>query len=108
MRHGPVFAYITDAAYSEENIRKITRLARHADHLFIEAPFLSTEATHAAAKRHLTARQAGTLAAMAAAKAFTIFHFSPRYQGCFADLEAEARHAYHRNISDNPPPIGEC
>jgi ribonuclease Z len=106
-RPGPVFAYITDAVYSAANIPKITRLARHADHLFIEAPFLSAEDRHAAAKHHLTAHQAGTLAAMAGAKHFTIFHFSPRYRGRFEDLAAEARDAYDRTISaDSQPTAG--
>ena len=93
-RRGRAFAYVTDASYTPDNIKKILRLARDADHLFIESPFLSTHEHHAAAKCHLTAHQAGTLAAMAGAADFTIFHFSPRYRGREEQLEAEARQAF--------------
>ena len=93
-RPGEIYAYITDASYSPENREKIVSLARDADHLFIEAPFLTAQEDHAVAKCHLTARQAGSLAALAGATDFTIFHFSPRYRGREEQLEAEARQAF--------------
>ncbi|MFH1984508.1 MAG: ribonuclease Z [Pseudomonadota bacterium] len=100
-KRGKTYAYITDASYSPENIRKIVRLAQGADHLFIEAPFLAVHETHATAKCHLTAWQAGTLAAMAGAADFTIFHFSPRYRGLEAQLEAESRRAFLETAPNN-------
>ena len=45
-------------------------------------------------KYHLTAKEAGELAAKAEAKHFRLFHFSPRYKGRAAELEKEAREAY--------------
>jgi ribonuclease Z len=64
--------------------------------LFIEAAFLHSERGRAAAKHHLTARQAGEIAAHARARQFTVFHFSPRYEGRDAELVREAREAYQR------------
>lgn len=91
---GTAYAYITDAVFSPGNIEKVIRLARGAAHLFIEAPFLDADADHAAAKRHLTARQAGTLAGRSGVSDFTIFHFSQRYREDPGRLEAEAMRAY--------------
>ena len=53
----------------------------------------------AAEKHHLTARQAGTLAARAGAKQFTVFHFSPRYSDQEYLLQKEAREAYGEEMS---------
>lgn len=91
---GQIIAYVTDVRFTGENAEKILRLAKDADHLFIEAPFLHEDAAMADQKRHLTARQAGMLAGMAGAKQFTIFHFSPRYEDAEARLYAEADVAY--------------
>jgi ribonuclease Z len=91
---GQKITYIADAAYSPENQEKIISLAKAADHLFIEAAFLEAHKEIAAEKHHLTARQAGTLAARAGAKQFTIFHFSPRYADQEHLLQEEAREAY--------------
>ena len=91
---GQKIAYIADVAYSPRNREKIVSLAKDADHLYIEAAFLEAHKDIAAEKHHLTARQAGTLAARAGAKEFTIFHFSPRYTDQEHLLQEEAREAY--------------
>jgi ribonuclease Z len=91
---GQKIAYIADVAYSPQNQEKIISLAKDADHLFIEAAFLEVHKDIAAEKHHLTARQAGTLAARAGAKQFTIFHFSPRYAGQQSLLYQEANEAH--------------
>jgi ribonuclease Z len=91
---GQKITYIADVAYSSKNQEKIISLAKDADHLFIEAAFLEVHQNIAAEKHHLTARQAGTLAARAGAKQFTIFHFSPRYADQEHLLQEEAREAY--------------
>ena len=91
---GQKIAYIADAGYSLENQEKIVSLAKNADHLYIEAAFLELHKDIAAEKCHLTARQAGTLAARAGAKEFTIFHFSPRYTDQEHLLQEEAREAF--------------
>ena len=96
---GQKVAYIADVAYTPENQKKIILLAKDSDHLFIEAAFLEVHKDIAAAKHHLTARQAGALAARAGAKQFTIFHFSPRHTDQEDLLQTEAREAYLEEMS---------
>jgi ribonuclease Z len=91
---GQKIAYIADVACSPRNQEKIVSLAKDADHLFIEAAFLEEHKEIAAEKQHLTARQAGMLAAGAGARQFTIFHFSPRYTDQENLLYQEATEAY--------------
>jgi ribonuclease Z len=94
---GQKIAYVADSAYTPANIEKIIKLAKNADHLFIEAAFLEKDMDHATEKRHLTARQAGELAGLANAKHFTLFHFSPRYQDAEDLFYNEAKKAYQQN-----------
>ncbi len=93
---GQKIAYITDIGYSRENVEKVKALAHQADHLYIEAAFSENEKDIAAAKYHLTARQAGEIAGLAKVKRFTLFHFSPRYTGKEQILYDEALEAYQR------------
>ncbi|MEW6672089.1 MAG: ribonuclease Z [Thermodesulfobacteriota bacterium] len=91
---GQKITYIADAGMSDANEKKIADFARGADHLFIEAAFLEKHRDIARTKYHLTARQAGSIAARAGAKQFTIFHFSPRYTDRESLLQQEAREAF--------------
>jgi len=84
---GEKICYVTDVAFHQDNVQRITALAADASQLFIECVFLDQDADHAARKHHLTARQAGSIAREAGAKLVIPFHFSPRY----ADREAELR-----------------
>jgi len=95
---GQKITYITDVSYSDANNEKIVALARDSDHLYIEAAFLEKDRAAAREKRHLTARQAGELAARAAAGQFSIFHFSPRYLGQESLLYREAEEAYKNSV----------
>jgi ribonuclease Z len=91
---GQKIAYVTDVAFHAANARRIAQFADGADLLFIESTFLDADAADAARKSHLTARQAGALAAAARAAVLVPFHFSPRYAGREAELRAEAQAAF--------------
>jgi len=90
---GKTVAYITDAVHSEGNVRRMIEIAGRADVLFIEAAFLDEDAEKAAEKFHLTARQAGSIAAAAGARRVVPFHFSPKYQGAGERLLQELNDA---------------
>ena len=91
---GRKIAYVTDVAYTDDNLSQIVSLAQNADHLFIEAGFLHEDRGIAREKSHLTARQAGRIARRCGARKMTIFHFSPRYQGRENELYREAEAAF--------------
>jgi ribonuclease Z len=95
---GQKIAYITDIAFSSENINKIRKLATGCDHLYIEAAFLDQDRSIAQAKYHLTAHQAGYIAAMLTAKKVTPFHFSPRYIDRAEQVEKETIDAFNQTI----------
>lgn len=100
---GQKIAYITDIADTPANRTQILGLAEDCDRLFIEAAFLDADREMARAKHHLTARQAGELAALAGAKQFTVFHFSPRYSDEAGRLYTEADAAFEEaQALDNP------
>lgn len=86
---GEKICYVTDVAFHQENVQRITALAANAAQLFIECVFLEQDADLAARKHHLTARQAGSMAREAGARLVIPFHFSPRYAGREGELRAE-------------------
>ena len=96
MKSGPgrKIAYVVDCAFTPENGEKIVGLAQNADIFFIEATFLDADAGVAAARRHLTARQAGWLARRAGAKRLVTLHYSPRYKKAGDLLAVEAQRAF--------------
>jgi ribonuclease Z len=91
---GQKITYIADVVYSDTNREKIVEFAGGSSHLYIEAAFLHKDRAIAKEKYHLTARQAGEIAARAGAKQFSVFHFSPRYLGQESLLYREASEAY--------------
>ncbi|MBP7764023.1 MAG: hypothetical protein KA113_02420 [Syntrophaceae bacterium] len=107
MTAGQKVCYITDAVWSPPNAARMIDLARGSELLFIEAPFLHEDEATAERKHHLTARQAGRLAALARVKRFCLFHFSPKYKGREDLLQTEALSAFSNREpaggrSDNP------
>lgn len=91
---GRKLAYVTDCAGHEANGERITALARDADVLYIETPFLDEDRDDAARKFHLTARRAGELARLAGVRRVVPFHFSARYEDCPERLRAEVATAH--------------
>jgi ribonuclease Z len=92
---GQKVCYVTDVLLNDENLGMILELAQGAELLFIEAPFLHEDVEIATRKYHLTARQAGDLAAMAGVKRLSLFHFSPKYKGMEESLSQEAMESFH-------------
>ena len=90
---GERIVYATDLAFTDQNKDRLVRLAWNADYLFIEAGFLEEDAALAASKRHLTARQAGEIAAASSAAKAIPMHFSPRYVEREAQLYREFQEA---------------
>jgi len=98
---GQKITYITDVIYNKPNREKITAFAKDADYLFIEAAFLEEDHAIAGDKYHLTARQAGELAAEVGARQFSIFHFSPRYLGRERLIYQEATEAFKSRLQES-------
>jgi ribonuclease Z len=88
---GQKVAYVVDTLFSPGNAAAVVRLAAGADLFFCEAPFLEEDLEQAARRYHLTARQAGALARAAGVRRLHVFHFSPRYEGRYDDIVAEAQ-----------------
>jgi ribonuclease Z len=82
-RPGQSFAFVMDTAWCDAALD----LAAGVDLLVCESTFLSSEEHLAAKWGHLTARQAGRLAAEAGARQLVLCHFSRRYPDvqAFAD-----------------------
>ncbi|MDA8280679.1 MAG: ribonuclease Z [Actinomycetota bacterium] len=74
-RPGQVAAFVMDTRLCDAAVS----LAADADLLVCEATFSSADADLATRYRHLTAGQAGTIAAEAGARRLVITHFSQRY-----------------------------
>jgi ribonuclease Z len=98
---GQRVAYATDLAFSEANAARVVELARGANDLFIEAPFLDSDRDLAAARRHLTAAQAGRIARQAGASRATPMHFSPRYLEREDELRSEFNAAFAGESATN-------
>src|SRR5690606_17293373 len=91
---GQRIAYVTDAAGHAANLQAIAALAAGASQPLLAAPFLDADRHLAAATAHLTARQAGEVARRAGAARVVPFHFSARYLGDAAPLQAEVAAAF--------------
>lgn len=85
-RPGQVFAFVMDTAWCDAAVE----LAAGADLLVCESTFLEPELALAERYGHLTAGQAGRLAAEAGARRLVLTHFSARYADpqAFADEAA--------------------
>jgi ribonuclease Z len=95
---GERLVYVTDAAPTADNGRRIVELAAGADLFFCEAAFLERDRERAQATRHLTAADCGRLARQAGVRQLMPFHFSRRYRSDAAELLAEASAAFGQRI----------
>jgi len=91
---GQKLVYVTDVVDSASNHERILGLARGADLFYCEAGYPARDADRARARYHLTTVEAGRLAAEAGARRFSVFHLSPKYRDCPAELLAEAMEAF--------------
>lgn len=91
---GQKVVYVVDAAVTADNARRIVELARDAQVLFIETPFMAADTALAADKAHLTTVAAGRMARDAGVKRLEPIHFSPRYGDREAALRAEVQAAF--------------
>jgi ribonuclease Z len=103
---GQRIGYVVDAGFSEMNRQRILGLVKEANVLFIEAPFLQEDSGRAQMTSHLTAFQAGRLAAEACVKRVVPFHFSPKYASHPERLLAEVNEGFrslpHALLSHDP------
>lgn len=100
---GQRIGYVTDLCYTAANVDTLAQLLTDVDLLFIESVFLDEDRAHGLRKNHLTACQAGLIARRVGARAVVPFHFSPRYEGRAAALDAEVQAAW----AGLPMPLGE-
>ncbi len=96
-----------DTVWNKTSARALHALCQGAEELWCEACYLHSQLAKAREHLHLTARQAGRLAAEAGVGKLHLFHFSRRYQGGEAHLE-EARQFFSatepgRVYFDGPP-----
>jgi ribonuclease Z len=91
---GQKIMYIADCAGTKANLQRLAAFAQGADVVYCEAAFLDADRDKAAARGHLTARQAGEVARRAGARALRVFHFSPRYEQAPQMIYDEARTAF--------------
>jgi ribonuclease Z len=100
---GQKLAYVTDVLFSADNVARVVDLVRGADLFYCESLMLDGDRDQALKRYHLTARQAGTLARLAAVKRLHTFHFSPRYDGEAERLREEAGAVFSGRLPPDEP-----
>jgi ribonuclease Z len=93
---GQKIAYVVDTVLNKTTQEAIENLVREADYLFIETAFLEEDGKRALEKYHLTARQAGIMAARAGVKRLIPFHLSPKYSTDPERVREEALAAFRQ------------
>jgi len=84
---------VTDIRYTEENLRALELLLAGVDILFIESVFLDRDRPRRT--QEPPDRHAGGLDRAAPRRPGVVpFHFSPRYEGRAAELQAEVQAAW--------------
>jgi ribonuclease Z len=83
-----------------QEINSLVEWVRGVDALVIEATFLEADAGLATARGHLTAAQAGRLAATAGVGALYLTHLSGRYEAAAIAAEAQRHFANAKTVTD--------
>jgi ribonuclease Z len=84
-------AYVTDTLWSEVSRPGLLKLAARARRLYCDSYYSAAQAKQAQTYRHMTAAQAGELAAAARVEELVLIHFAPRYAGNYQALVDETR-----------------
>lgn len=100
-RRGRRFAYVTDTAFNKKSVAALRAVAQGVDELWCEAAYLHAEGAKARDHLHMTARQAGRLAAELGAGRLHLFHFSRRYEHRSGPHLAEARSVFP-GVAESP------
>lgn len=100
---GQALAFVMDTAPCEG----AASLARGVDALVCESTFLDEDAAVAAKSGHMTARQAGRLAAEAGARLLVLTHFSQRHPDAAVYLE-EASQQFPNTVAAQEPELGSA
>jgi ribonuclease Z len=103
---GTTIAYVADTRLSPEVRGPLVALAADADAFYCEAKYLEEDRAKADATRHLTARDAASLAREAGARALVLFHPSPKYQADYGRVLAEARAVFPAARFQEAPGLG--
>lgn len=94
-RSGRKISYVTDTQY----ISSIANEVKGSDLLFCEGMFAEEFADQAAEKKHMTAKQAATVAKDAGVEKMALIHYSPRYTDYDLDiLLAEAKTIFPNTV----------
>ena len=83
-----------------EEVDSLVEAVRGVDALVIEATFLEADAGLAIARGHLTAAQAGRLAATAGVGALYLTHISGRYEAAAIAAEAQRHFPDAKTVTD--------
>lgn len=94
LRKGDSFAMVVDTLYCPAAIE----IARNADLLLCESTYLDEQREMAMLHKHMTAKQAATIAKEANVRQLILTHFSARYQNT-KDFEEEARTVFPNSFA---------
>lgn len=90
-RSGRKFSFVTDTLYLDS----IAGEVKNSDLLICEGMFADEEADQAKEKKHMTSRQAATIAKDSQSKRMALIHYSPRYNDKDLDvLQKQAQTVY--------------
>jgi len=96
---GQKICFATDIGISRSNAERLVELVKHADIFYCEAYFMEKNRDLATERYHLTTRECGRIARVAAVRNLCPMHFSPRYHGHEKDLIREVKGEFGKMVS---------